>query len=104
MKLRLFVASNTSISKVCPMPKRRVFSDEFKRDAVRIIRERGNAAEVARELVYTTTFPAPAQAQAAIFHWIAVWYNRKRRHSALGHISPEVYEQQEHQEVLSICV
>lgn len=33
-----------------------------------------------------------AAARAAIFDYIEVWYNRKRRHSTLGYISPEQYE------------
>jgi transposase len=32
------------------MPPRRVFTEEFKRDAVHLIKERGNVAEVARDL------------------------------------------------------
>jgi putative transposase len=31
-------------------------------------------------------------AQAAIFEYIEVWYNRQRRHSTLGYLSPEQYE------------
>ena len=32
------------------MSERRVFTEEFKRDAVRLTKERGNVAEVARDL------------------------------------------------------
>jgi len=32
--------------------------------------------------------------RAAIFEYIEVWYNRKRRHSTLGYVSPEQYESQ----------
>lgn len=32
------------------------------------------------------------QARQAIFEYIEVWYNRQRRHSALGYLSPEQYE------------
>ena len=31
-------------------------------------------------------------AQATIFDNIEIWYNRKRRHSTLGYVSPEEYE------------
>ena len=31
--------------------------------------------------------------KASLFHYIEVFYNRKRRHSALGYISPHDYEQ-----------
>ena len=33
-----------------------------------------------------------AIAQATIFDYIEIWYNRKRRHSTLGYVSPEEYE------------
>jgi putative transposase len=33
-----------------------------------------------------------ATARAAIFDYIEIWYNRKRRHSTLGYVSPEQYE------------
>ncbi len=32
-----------------------------------------------------------AAARAAIFEYLEIWYNRKRRHSTLG-VSPEKYE------------
>ncbi len=32
------------------------------------------------------------QARTAIFEYIEVWYNRQRRHSALGYVSPAAYE------------
>ncbi|HJS95162.1 MAG TPA: IS3 family transposase [Solirubrobacteraceae bacterium] len=31
---------------------------------------------------------------AAVFEWIEAWYNRRRRHSALGYLSPLEYESQ----------
>jgi putative transposase len=34
-----------------------------------------------------------AQARHAIFEFIEVWYNRSRRHSALGYVSPIAFEQ-----------
>ena len=32
-------------------------------------------------------------ARRAIFEYIEIWYNRQRRHSALGYLSPAQYEQ-----------
>ncbi|HEU0076731.1 MAG TPA: IS3 family transposase, partial [Longimicrobiaceae bacterium] len=32
------------------------------------------------------------QARAAIFEYIEVWYNRQRRHSTLGYVSPAEFE------------
>lgn len=39
-------------------------------------------------------FETRQQARQIIFEYIEVWYNRLRRHSALGYLSPEQYEQQ----------
>jgi putative transposase len=54
-------------------------------------------ASLKRELVYRTTFTTREEARAALFEWIAVWYNRKRRHSTLGYVSPEQFEQHHQQ-------
>ena len=45
-----------------------------------------------RELVHQQRYATRAQAMASIFEWIECWYNRKRRHSALGYKSPEEFE------------
>jgi len=37
-------------------------------------------------------FPTRAAAQRALFEFIEVWYNRQRRHTSLGSISPARYE------------
>ncbi|MBK8139474.1 MAG: IS3 family transposase [Chloroflexi bacterium] len=37
--------------------------------------------------------PSRAAARKAIFEYIEVWYNRQRRHSALGYLSPAEFEQ-----------
>jgi transposase InsO family protein len=34
------------------------------------------------------------EARRAIFRYIETWYNRKRRHSTLGYLSPAAYEMQ----------
>jgi len=46
------------------------------------------------ELVHRKRFTTRAQAQAEVFEWIECWYNRKRRHSSLGYLSPEAFEAQ----------
>jgi len=51
-------------------------------------------ATLKAELIDTGTWPTRAAARLAIFEWIAVWYNRQRRHSALGYRAPVVYEEQ----------
>ena len=49
-------------------------------------------ASLKTELVYQRKFATKQEAMDAIFEWIEVWYNRKRRHSSLGYVSPETYE------------
>jgi putative transposase len=45
-----------------------------------------------RELVHRCQFATRAEAKAAIFEWIEVFYNRERFHSALGYQSPVDFE------------
>ena len=44
------------------------------------------------ELVYRRQFKTREEAKAAIFEYIEVFYNRIRRHSAIGYLSPEAFE------------
>ncbi len=44
-----------------------------------------------QELVYQRRFRTRAEAQAAIQEYIEVFYNRMRRHSALGNIAPAIF-------------
>jgi transposase InsO family protein len=44
------------------------------------------------ELVHRRTFRSRTEAQLAIFDFIEAFYNRQRRHSTLGYLSPEAYE------------
>jgi transposase InsO family protein len=44
------------------------------------------------ELVYLTDFTSRHQARSAIFEYLEVFYNRRRRHSSLGYLSPVEYE------------
>jgi transposase InsO family protein len=45
-----------------------------------------------RELVHRCEFTTRAEARAAVFEWIEVFYNRERLHSALGYHSPVDFE------------
>jgi len=49
-------------------------------------------ASLKNELVFQRTFATKQEARDAIFEWIEVWYNRKRRHSSLGYVSPAAFE------------
>ena len=51
-------------------------------------------ATLKAELVDAHTWPTRATARRAIFEWLDVWYNRQRRHSALGFHSPVTWEEQ----------
>ena len=44
------------------------------------------------ELIDRARWPTRRAARQAIFEWIEVFYNRQRRHSALGYLSPVTFE------------
>ena len=44
------------------------------------------------ELVYQQHYATRAEARSAVFEYIERFYNRQRRHSALGYLSPAEYE------------
>ncbi len=44
------------------------------------------------ELVHRCRFATRQQARREVFEYIEVWYNRSRRHSSLGYISPVEFE------------
>jgi putative transposase len=44
------------------------------------------------ELVYHEKYQTREEARQSIFEYIEVFYNRQRRHSALGYLSPEAFE------------
>jgi transposase InsO family protein len=45
------------------------------------------------ELVYQTRWDTRAEARSAVFEYIELFYNRQRRHSALGYLCPSEFEQ-----------
>jgi transposase InsO family protein len=44
------------------------------------------------ELLRKHDWTTPEEARGALFWYIEAWYNRKRRHSTLGYVSPAAYE------------
>jgi len=44
------------------------------------------------ELTHHENYATRAEAKHNIFEYIEVFYNRQRRHSAIGYLSPAVYE------------
>lgn len=43
------------------------------------------------EMVYHRKFKSKKEAKLAVFEYIEVWYNRKRRHSSLGFLTPDEF-------------
>jgi len=46
------------------------------------------------EAIYGELFRTRDEARSAVFNWIECFYNPKRRHSALGYVSPAVFERE----------
>jgi putative transposase len=49
------------------------------------------------EHVYFECYETRQQAKESIFEYVEVFYNRKRSHSTIGFLSPELFEKQWHQ-------
>jgi transposase InsO family protein len=50
------------------------------------------------EVLHHQVWPTREVARLASFEYIEVWYNRQRRHSTLGYLSPAAYEALDRQE------
>lgn len=51
-------------------------------------------ATLTKELLAERKFASRAQASGALFEFIEIWYNRRRRHSTLGYRTPVEFEEQ----------
>ncbi len=51
-------------------------------------------ATLKTEHVYHQRFASREGAESSVFEWIEVFYNRERRHSSLGYLSPVAFEAQ----------
>jgi putative transposase len=51
-------------------------------------------ATLKRELIHRRSFASQPDAEQAVFEYIEAFYNRQRRHSSLGYLSPEAFEAQ----------
>ncbi len=49
-------------------------------------------ASLKKELTHHEDYATRAEAKASIFEYIEIFYNRQRRHSTLGYVSPAEYE------------
>ncbi len=50
-------------------------------------------ATLKKERIHQEYYVTRAQARTSVFDYIERFYNRVRRHSALGYLSPEQYEE-----------
>src|SRR5262249_28852255 len=50
------------------------------------------------ELLDRRRFQTQSEAKLALFQWIEGWYNTRRRHSALGYLSPKEFERRRAEE------
>jgi transposase InsO family protein len=55
-------------------------------------------ATLKTELVHARAWPTRQAARTAIYEYVEVFYNRRRRHSALDYLSPAEYERRHHQQ------
>ncbi len=53
-------------------------------------------ASLKKDLINRRSWPTKAEARTAIFDYVEVFYNRRRRHSTLGMLSPVDYENAAH--------
>jgi transposase InsO family protein len=49
-------------------------------------------ATLKKELIHGRTWPSKAELRTEVFEYIEVFFNRRRRHSTLGMLSPADYE------------
>jgi len=49
-------------------------------------------ATIKKELIYRRSWPTKVELRTEVFDYIEVFYNRERRHSTLGQLSPLKYE------------
>jgi putative transposase len=49
-------------------------------------------ASLKKDLIHRRSWPTKAEARTAVFDYIEAFYNRSRRHSSLGMLSPVAYE------------
>jgi transposase InsO family protein len=69
---------------------RNKYTAQFKEQALECAERDGISIKV--EAVHGERFSTRIDAKYQVFEYIEVYYNRKRLHSKLGYVSPEVFE------------
>jgi putative transposase len=49
-------------------------------------------ASLKKEWIYRHKYSTEAELRGLVFEYIETWYNKRRRHSSLGYLSPEMYK------------
>ena len=44
-----------------------------------------------KEWIYRRQYSTASELKTLVFEYIETWYNKKRKHSSLGYLSPEMY-------------
>jgi putative transposase len=59
-------------------------------------------ATLKKELIHDRSWPSKAELRTEVFEYIEVFFNRRRRHSTLGMLSPAQFESNHHQQTEKI--
>lgn len=59
-------------------------------------------ATLKKELIHGRSWPSKAELRTEVFEYIEIFYNRRRRHSTLGFLSPAQFEQTQDRETEKI--
>jgi putative transposase len=51
-----------------------------------------------KELIHRRAWPTKAELRGEVFEYIEIFYNRRRRHTRLGQLSPSEYERITHEQ------
>ena len=51
-----------------------------------------HATTLKKDLIHRRSWPTKAEARTAVFDYVEAFYNRRRRHSTLGMLSPVDFE------------
>jgi putative transposase len=59
-------------------------------------------ATLKKELIHGRSWPSKAELRTEVFEYIEVFFNRRRRHSTLGFLSPAQFETTTHTQIEKI--